>query len=63
MLRTVDTSLIVLAHHAPVHDPDPAGLAVFLLHHLDHVFDRAHVRGVAGEDLVGDGEDAGDQYS
>jgi hypothetical protein len=40
------------AGHAAIHDPDALGQTVALFHLLDDLFDRGHVRAIAGEHPV-----------
>ena len=46
---------VVGARHAAVHDPDPLGEAEAGLHGGDDLFDGGHIRPVAGEHFVAQG--------
>src|SRR5208283_2655949 len=48
----VQSGDVLLADHAPIHDPDSVGLPVFLLHGRDHLIDGCGIVAIAGEDLV-----------
>jgi len=45
---------VLLAHHAPVHDPHPTGLAIFDLHDPHHFFGGGRIGPVAVKDLESD---------
>ena len=50
---------VLLADHPAIQHPNPLGLAIFLLHEFDHVFDGPDIGRVPGEDFVADRQPLG----